>query len=229
MDMIVKECRESLLTKGAYSILIAEHPDNSTQELLRHIRGDFASNGYKVDIAVRSDHVSHSGFSQINVYNAQPELPKAKLLFMDEASGLSDTVYNMITTKHEKKEEQTMKFEQIKFNGRATIVFWEDQTKTVIKCSEGDTPDPQKAFLIAYFKKHANLSKTQTAKVLTNVSTQQMVDGDENAKLIPAKEYNILKEKVYADVSEHGVITDTTDGSVFYKEVRIPSVKKYND
>lgn len=39
------------------------------------------------------------------------------------------------------------------FNGPATIVFWQDDTKTVVKCREGDTFDPEKGLAMAIAKK----------------------------------------------------------------------------
>ena len=42
---------------------------------------------------------------------------------------------------------------QVKYNGPATIIFWEDGTKTVAKCSPRDEFDPEKGFCIAYLKK----------------------------------------------------------------------------
>jgi len=39
------------------------------------------------------------------------------------------------------------------FNDPATIVYWTDGTKTVVKCQPGDTFDPLTGFLMAFFKK----------------------------------------------------------------------------
>lgn len=39
------------------------------------------------------------------------------------------------------------------FNPPATIVFWADNTKTVVKCQEGDTYDPEKGLAMAISKK----------------------------------------------------------------------------
>lgn len=39
------------------------------------------------------------------------------------------------------------------FNGPATIVFWEDGTKTIVKCAEGDKNDPKVGLLYAIAKK----------------------------------------------------------------------------
>lgn len=45
------------------------------------------------------------------------------------------------------------KIKHVIFNGPATIVFWQDDTKTVVKCREGDTFDPEKGIAMAIAKK----------------------------------------------------------------------------
>lgn len=45
------------------------------------------------------------------------------------------------------------KIKHVIFNGPATIVFWQDDTKTVVKCREGDTFDPEKGVAMAIAKK----------------------------------------------------------------------------
>ena len=39
------------------------------------------------------------------------------------------------------------------FNDPATIVYWKDGTKTVVKCQKGDVFDPEKGFAMAFLKK----------------------------------------------------------------------------
>lgn len=39
------------------------------------------------------------------------------------------------------------------FNNPATIVFWDDGTKTVVKCQEGETYDPEKGLAMAISKR----------------------------------------------------------------------------
>ena len=41
----------------------------------------------------------------------------------------------------------------VKFSGPATIVFWSDGTKTVVKCSENDVYDKEKGLAMAIVKK----------------------------------------------------------------------------
>ena len=42
---------------------------------------------------------------------------------------------------------------KIIFNDSATIVYWKDGTKTVVKCQKGDDFDPEKGFAMAFLKK----------------------------------------------------------------------------
>ena len=49
------------------------------------------------------------------------------------------------------------KIRNVIFNPPATIVFWTDGTKTVVKCDERDQFDPEKGITMAFFKKtHGN-------------------------------------------------------------------------
>lgn len=43
--------------------------------------------------------------------------------------------------------------DRVIFNDPATIVFWKDGTKTVVKCQEGDTYSPESGLAIAIAKK----------------------------------------------------------------------------
>ena len=48
---------------------------------------------------------------------------------------------------------EEIKVEKVIFNNPATIIFWSDGTKTVVKCGENDTYDKEKGFFIACAKK----------------------------------------------------------------------------
>lgn len=39
------------------------------------------------------------------------------------------------------------------FNPPATIIMWSDNTKSVVKCQDGEPFDPEKGFVLAYLKK----------------------------------------------------------------------------
>ena len=42
---------------------------------------------------------------------------------------------------------------KIIFNGPATIILWDDGTKTVVKCQDGDTFDKEKGIALCFMKK----------------------------------------------------------------------------
>ena len=81
------------------------------------------------------------------------------------------------------------------FNDPATIVFWEDGTKTVVKCQDGDEFDPEKGLAMAIVKKsygnkgnYCNKLKKWLPKeepVNTNSSLKRMTFREEVAKLHP--------------------------------------------
>lgn len=77
--------------------------------------------------------------------------------------------------------------ERILKSGNATIVFWGDGTKTVVKLPEGNTPDDYAAFTAALAKKVFG-TNTQVKKIIrekTEVQKPKEMKGDTNAA-IPA-------------------------------------------
>ena len=48
------------------------------------------------------------------------------------------------------------------FNDPATIVFWSDGTKTVVKCGENDIYDPEKGLAMAVAKKYLGTNKSHS-------------------------------------------------------------------
>lgn len=52
----------------------------------------------------------------------------------------------------------------IHFSGPATIVFWKDGTKTVVKCQEGEYYDPKEGIKYALLKKLAGGTSNQASK-----------------------------------------------------------------
>lgn len=51
------------------------------------------------------------------------------------------------------KNNDPFGIKRVIFNGPATIVFWLDGTKTVVKCAEGEANDKKTSILWAYAKK----------------------------------------------------------------------------
>lgn len=54
------------------------------------------------------------------------------------------------------------KIKNVVFNEPATIVFWKDGTKTVVKCGENDTYDPEKGLAMAVAKKYLGTNESKS-------------------------------------------------------------------
>lgn len=70
-------------------------------------------------------------------------------------------------------------------SGNATIVFWNDGTKTIVKLPEGDTPDDYAAFTAALAKKVFG-TNTQVKKIIktkTEIQKPKEKKGDTDAVL----------------------------------------------
>lgn len=46
-----------------------------------------------------------------------------------------------------------LRIKNVIFNNPATIIFWRDGTKTVVKAQNGEPYDPEKGFVMAYLKR----------------------------------------------------------------------------
>lgn len=77
------------------------------------------------------------------------------------------------------------KIKDVKFSGPATIVFWTDGTKTVVKCRKGDKFDPEKGIAMAcakkllgnedgYHKEIAKYAKTAKKDELAAMDTEKL-------------------------------------------------------
>lgn len=52
------------------------------------------------------------------------------------------------------KRSKDIKIKDVIFNDPATIVLWEDGTKTIVKCQDGDTFDKEKGLALCIAKKY---------------------------------------------------------------------------
>lgn len=67
-----------------------------------------------------------------------------------------------LTSMEEKPMRPKLRIKNVIFNDPATIVFWYDGTKTVVKCQEGDTFDPEKGLAMAICKKILGSNDSQS-------------------------------------------------------------------
>ena len=66
----------------------------------------------------------------------------------------SDLYNRIISNTQTPKHKAMNSITKVIFNNPATIVFWSDGTKTVVKCDERDEFDPEKGLAMAICKKH---------------------------------------------------------------------------
>lgn len=70
---------------------------------------------------------------------------------------MSNTIYGIYSNRVNCKGFGTPQIKKLIFNPPATIVFWNDGTKTVVKCQNYEEFDPEKGLAMAFFKKmHGN-------------------------------------------------------------------------
>lgn len=69
--------------------------------------------------------------------------------------------------------------ERVIFNGPATIVFWSDNTKTIVKCMEGEKFDEEKGIAMAFMKKM--YGKGYMNKIRRHIPVKLSVEEVENA------------------------------------------------
>ena len=66
------------------------------------------------------------------------------------------------------------------FNGPATIVFWSDSTKTVVKCMEGELFDEEKGIAMAFMKKL--YGDGYMRKIRKHIPAHAFVEEEENVE-----------------------------------------------
>lgn len=67
------------------------------------------------------------------------------------------------------------KIKKVIFNYPATIIIWEDKSKTVVKLMDGDTWDPEKGFAMAYLKKLLGTQRLRK-EIKTYVKPQEKLE-----------------------------------------------------
>lgn len=68
---------------------------------------------------------------------------------------------------------KTTRVKKYIINKKATIIYFEDGSKTVVKRKDGDEFNKQLAFLTAYFQHCSGMSKTKANKFLQNLEVKE--------------------------------------------------------
>ena len=96
-------------------------------------------NGAKIVVNIDSIEFSGDGFSKFEGRTMGIEKAEPRLSYTDYSR-----YYKM---------NYIPEIKNVIFNDPATIVFWNDGTKTVVKCQPGDSFDPEKGLAMAITKK----------------------------------------------------------------------------
>lgn len=67
-------------------------------------------------------------------------------------------------------------------NENATILFWENEEKTVVKKCKDDEFNPRLAFLTAYFQHHCGMSKNKANKYLASLEVEKLKQNQKKGK-----------------------------------------------
>lgn len=80
---------------------------------------------------------------------------------------------------HETSSSNIPEIKNVIFNDPATIVFWEDGTKTVVKCQDGDEFDPEKGLAMAIVKKAYGNKGSYCNKLKKWLPKEEKVDSND--------------------------------------------------
>ena len=61
-------------------------------------------------------------------------------------------------------EMEGLRIKRVLFRNPATIVWWQDGSKTVVRCGEGEAYDKEKGILWAFYKRHSGMSNKRAKK-----------------------------------------------------------------
>ena len=121
--------------------------------------------------------------------------------------------YGSIAAQYKPKPAAAYSIKNVIFNPPATIVFWADNTKTVVKCGEHDEYDPEKGLAMAFTKKvlgnHGNYY---------NIFRKWLPKEDDEPKL------NLSKSNTFSFTLDSNCISDG-----FYKILGIEKEEKSDE
>ena len=89
-------------------------------------------------------------------YHAQLDIPQSEFdeLWQKLCAPKYCVAYNdsYVSILEDKSKEKRMTIKRVIINEPATIILWEDGSKTVVKCASDELFDPEKGIAMAYIK-----------------------------------------------------------------------------
>lgn len=101
---------------------------------------------------------------------------------------------NILNSTYGMSSSRIPEIKNVIFNNPATIVFWEDGTKTVVKCQDGDEFDPEKGLAMAIAKKAYGNKGNYCNKMKKWLSKEESVDTDSSLRLADLSGENLGSE-----------------------------------
>lgn len=123
------------------------------------------------------------------------------------------------------------KVKQAIFNPPATIILWNDGTKSVVKCQNGEPFDAEKGFALAYLKKLLGNDNTFNKEIKKWVKWEEPVKAeiDPNIPLTIDQLMTMDGQKVYiVSLGEDGV-EDFHPNYTGWRTVNTKSMRVFND
>ena len=171
-------------------------------------------NGTKIVVNIDSLELFGDGLTKFEgcIMGIQTVEPKLSDLEKDycqkDVELLMDLYRTILNSTYGTKASKTNYIPEIKnviFNDPATIVFWDDGTKTVVKCQDGDEFDPEKGLAMAIVKKTYGNKGSYCSKLKKWLPKEEPVDNN----------HIILRS-----ISEPKILTCTIDGDEFLKSFK---------
>lgn len=114
------------------------------------------------------------------------------------------------------------KVKDVIYSPPATIIQWTDGTKTVVKVADGDEYDPVFGFLMAYFQRSTDLTKTQVGKLCDTIIEEF---GKQQAKKYKEELEEVQVVEEDKDLNWDNVVPATTTTDTKVQEVlAVPSL-----
>ena len=126
--------------------------------------------------------------------------PKNYATFAEAYGLLGATALSSVIDKYSRP-----KVTKVIFNDPATIIMWEDGSKTVVKCQNGEPFDPEKGFVMAYLKKLLGNDNTFNKKISKWVKVDSVPNIQDNRPLTNEELLNMDGKRVWCSSICSGV------------------------
>lgn len=126
----------------------------SEYEVHLYVNGDVCNNSNMMTIKSDIENIKNIEWPIINVNtNGVNAKDVANQMYAIIGRGNGKTQYAFANSKAYIGYYNPFQPKKIIFNGPATIVLWDDGTKTVVKCQDGDAFDKEKGVALCFMKK----------------------------------------------------------------------------